>query len=189
MNRNIRDINQAMHDYIPRYYDEIREANAVIDAESAVIAKLNADTNDVLDQFFIDTATWGLANWERFAGVPVDESKPLSQRRGFVKSKIRGVGMVTVSLIKSVAESYVNGEVVIIEDNANYKITVRFVGKLGVPDNQPDIEKALRDIIPAHLAVAFEFTYATYTQLKAKYASYTALKTSAKTYGFILTDK
>jgi hypothetical protein len=37
------------------------EANEVIDLKGAM--------DDVLDQFFIDTATWGLTNWERAFGL------------------------------------------------------------------------------------------------------------------------
>lgn len=184
-----RDINRAMYNYLPNYYEDIRESRAIIDAESSAILQLNADMSDVLSQFFIDTATWGLANWERFVGVETDVSKPLSQRREFLKSKIRGVGTVTVGLIKSVAESYANGSVEVVEDNANFKITVRFTGKYGVPDNLVDIQQALRDIIPAHLEVGFKFTYVTYSQLSGKYATYGALSSSGKTYGDILTDQ
>jgi hypothetical protein len=178
-----------MYDYIPGYYEDIREARAIVDTESAILDLVNADINDVLAQFYVDTATWGLANWERICGISTDESKPIDQRRSVVKSKLRGIGTVTVGLIESVAESYSNGDVAVIEDNANYTVTIKFVSTLGVPPNMADIQNALREIIPAHLAINYEFTYATYSELTAKYATYTALATSGHTYDFILTDK
>lgn len=67
---NTRDINRAMYDYMPKYYEDIREARAIIDAESAQFEQLHADIADVLAQFFVDTATWGLTNWERICGIP-----------------------------------------------------------------------------------------------------------------------
>lgn len=177
-----------MHNYLPRYYEDIREANAIIDTESAQIEKLNADAEDVLNQFFIDTATWGLANWEAFCGLPTDESKPISQRRELLKSKVRGVGTVTVGLIKSVAESYNNGQVDVIEDNANYTVTIKFVSTYGVPDNLDDIQKALRDIIPAHLAVNFSFMFVTYDTAKSTYVNYDAIVATGYTYSQLLTN-
>jgi Uncharacterised protein conserved in bacteria (DUF2313) len=184
-----RDINQSMYDYLPKYYEDVREVRAIVDGESASFDRLHADINDVLAQFFVDTATWGLANWERLVGVAVDESKPLNQRRSVVKSKLRGIGTVTVALIKNVAESYSNGEVDVIEEPATYTIRVKFVGRMGVPENLADIQSAIRDILPAHLAVNFEFTYVLYDQLKVNYADYNAVALTGKTYDDILNGR
>jgi hypothetical protein len=156
---NVRDINRAMYDYLPSYYEDIREARAIIDAESAQFEQLYADIADVLAQFFVDTATWGLANWERICGIPTDESKPIDQRRSVIKSKLRGIGTVTVDLIKNVAEAYYNGQVEVTEQPSLYTVKIKFVSKLGVPPNLADIQNALREIIPAHLAIDFEFSY------------------------------
>lgn len=154
-----RDINQSMYDYLPKYYEDVREVRAIVDGESAAIDQLHADISDVLAQFFVDTATWGLANWERLVGVAVDESKPLNQRRSVVKSKLRGIGTVTVALIKNVAEAWYNGQVEVTESPATYTISVKFTSSVGVPSNLADVETALREIIPAHLALNFEFLY------------------------------
>ncbi len=139
----------------------------VLDRESAEFGALNAAVHDVLDQFFIDTATWGLANWERVCGIATDLSKPIEQRRAVVKSKLRGIGTVTVALIKNVAEAYANGEVEVTENVAPYTIGIRYVSALGVPDNIADIQRALREIIPAHLAIAYSFRYLTVAQVGA----------------------
>jgi uncharacterized protein YmfQ (DUF2313 family) len=72
---NTRDINRAMYDYLPQYYEDIREARAIIDVESAQFEQLYADIADVLAQVYVDTATWGLANWERICGIPNDSYK------------------------------------------------------------------------------------------------------------------
>ncbi|MGC4378411.1 YmfQ family protein [Fictibacillus sp. Mic-4] len=182
-----RDLKYAMHSYLPNYYEEIREANTIIDVESMAIEQLNSDIQDVLNQFFVDTATWGLANWESLCGIPTDESKPYDQRRSVIKSKIRGIGTVTVSLIKNVAESYANGGVTVTEDSENYTIKVKFVGKLGIPPNIDDIKNVLREIIPAHLVITYEFTFLTYDQAKVQFASYDAML--AKTYDDVLNGR
>jgi hypothetical protein len=154
-----RDVERSMFDYMPREYEDLRESRAIIQAEAAEFETLNDKIADVLAQFFVDTATWGLANWERICGIPTDESKPVDQRRSVIKSKLRGIGTVTVDLIKNVAEAYYNGEVEVIEQPSLYTVKIKFVSKLGVPPNLADIQNALREIIPAHLAINFEFSY------------------------------
>lgn len=157
-----------MSDYLPAYYGESVVMRNIIDREGAELGRLNAAAYDVLAQFFVDTATWGLANWERVCGLPTDLTKPIEQRRAIVKARLRGIGTVTVALIKSVAEAYDNGEVDVREDNANYTIIITFISTRGVPPDIDDIKAALREIIPAHLAINYEFTYLQWAELDAE---------------------
>lgn len=131
--------------------------------------ELNAIENaidDILDQCFIDTATWGLKYWEQFLGIPVDENKPTEYRRSVIKSKIRGTGTITVNLIKTVAESYSNGEVEINENVAPYTFEVKFVGTRGIPPNLDDLKAAIEQIKPAHLAATYTFTFTVWGEAK-----------------------
>ncbi|WP_241674629.1 putative phage tail protein [Paenibacillus luteus] len=112
-------IKRDMHDYVPRYYEDIPVATNVLDREAAELAQLNADICDVLAQMFVDTSTWGLARWERIFGITTDIAKPIDQRRSVVKSRLRGVGTVTPAMIKSIAEAYSNGTVEVTEFGTN----------------------------------------------------------------------
>lgn len=181
----VRSVYEAMQGYLPRYYDDIAEAQAVLNAYAVELEKLNADIADVLAQFYVDTATWGLGRWEKMFGIPTDETKPLDQRRSSIKSKLRMFGTVTVSVIKNVAESFQYGEVDVSEDPKNYTINVKFIGKLGVPPNLQDVKDALRDIIPAHLAINYSFTYATYDMVTEVYKTYSDMAASGLTYAQI----
>lgn len=183
-----RQIERDMFDYMPKEYEDYRESRAIVQTEASEFEALNGQIAEVLAQFFIDTATWGLANWERVCGLPVDESKPVGQRRSVIKSKLRGIGTVTVDLIKNVAESWYGGDVEVMEQSALYKVTVKFVSSYGVPENLADVEKALRDIIPAHLDLAFEFRFVTYDTLKTQYATYDAVMASGLTYVEIISN-
>lgn len=178
----IRDIRKDMGDSIPQYYGDSRVVANILDREAAEIEALNAEVKAVLDQFFIDTATYGLARWEKICGIPTDELKPIEQRRSVVKSKIRGVGTVTVELIKNVAKAYANGEVDVTEDPGNYTIKVTFIGTRGTPPNLQDIQNALREIIPAHLAVNFQFTYLRWEELDGYGLTWDALDVKRLTW-------
>jgi len=165
MVRTITQIQRDMRDYLPRYYEDVLIAVNVIDREAAEIAALNGAIYDVLDQFYIPTATWSLARWERIFGLSVDETKPADQRRSVILSRLRGIGTVTIDLIESVAEAYVNGDVSVTEDNAHGTVIITFISNRGIPENLADIQAALRDIIPAHLAIEFRFTYLTWDEI------------------------
>jgi hypothetical protein len=180
--RTLNEINRAMHDYLPLYYADVIPADNVIDREADEVAALNSAVYGVLNQFFVDTATWNIARWERIFGVVPDEAKPIEQRRSVIKSKLRGVGTVTPALVESVAEAYDNGDVTVTESNATYTITITFVSTLGVPPNMTDIQAAIRDILPAHLAVDFVFRYYLYADLIATGKTYTQLATTGLTY-------
>lgn len=173
-------------DYLPRVYEELLESREILNAEQAEFERLNANIDDVLAQFFVDTATWGLAQWERVVGVVSDANKPIAERRSVIKAKLRGAGVVTVAHIKDVAESWYSGETEIREEFADYKIVVKFVSSYGVPSNLGDVEAALREIIPAHLTLEFEFKYVTYAQLKTQNSDYNAITARAVSYDGIL---
>ena len=136
--------------------------------ENQELTAIENAINDILNQCFIDTATWGLKYWEQFLGIPVDENKLAEYRRSVIKSKVRGAGTITVNLIKSVAESYSNGEVDVIENVAPYTFEVKFIGTRGIPPNLDDLKNAIEQIKPAHLAVTYAFTYFVWDDLDTK---------------------
>jgi hypothetical protein len=183
-----RNIQRDMFDYMPKEYEDYRESRAIITSESVEFEVYHAKIADVLAQFYVNTATWGIADWERRVGVTPDESKPIDQRRSVVKSKLRGAGIVTKELIRNVAESYSNGEVAVTEDSPNYLVVITFTGTLGVPPNIDDLQRVIRDTLPAHLDVRYEYTYVLYDQLKTQFADYDAMATSGLTYEQLLTN-
>ena len=151
---------------MPSYYvtslvvDNINNANAI------ELTTFKNSIIETLNQFFIETATYTLPKYERELGIEVNNSLDYYTRRSRLKSKLRGQGTVTIKLIENVAESFMNGEVNIIEDNANYSFTVKFVGEKGIPPNIDDLKKAIEDIKPAHLAVIYAYNYTTWGEVK-----------------------
>jgi len=146
--------------YVPKFIQQTQAYKAIIDAQGPEFDQLRTNIEDILKQFYVETATeWGLELWEQMLNLKSYAGKPLDQRRSRIISKLRGMGTVTISLIKNVAESYVNGTVEITEDNVNYSFIVKFVDDLGVPPNLQDLQQAIEEIKPAHLAVQYEYKY------------------------------
>jgi hypothetical protein len=129
---------------------------------------------DLKLQLSVDTATWGLAFFENDYGIKIDESKPLADRRALIKSKMRGSGTVTSSLMKNVALSFTGGE---IDVGFNRKITIAFTDIVGTPPYLQDFKDAIEEIKPAFLDVIYEFLYNQYQDLAAFTHSQLALYT------------
>jgi len=169
-------------DYVPPYYSELLESIEILSAENAEIAKLNADIDDLLAQFNVSTATWGLIEWERIAGITTDQEKTLGERRSVVIARLRGAGVVTKAHIKSVSEAFLGGEIEVSEKYAEYIITIKFINMYGVPSNLVDLTDILREIIPAHLGIEYEFKFVTYEMFRKTGRTYDAISASGRTY-------
>lgn len=149
---------------MPKYYKTSKVIDNINTANSAELTKFKERLDGVLNQFFLDTADFSLERWEKDLGIEINNNLNIDFRRSRIKSKLRGQGTVTIKLLKNVAESFSNGQVEIIENNANYEFTIKFVGTLGIPPNMNDLEKAIEEIKPAHLGYKFEYTYLTWDE-------------------------
>lgn len=151
---------------VPESLSQIREFGMLYDTQGLELDDVYYAVNDVLDQCFVSSATWGLKFWEAVLGIPVDESKETAFRRDVVLSKIRGSGTVTVQMIDTTLESYSNSEINIVEHNDASAFEVVFVSTKGIPPNLPDLQNAIEELKPAHLAVIYTFRYNTYRFLE-----------------------
>ncbi|GAW29173.1 YmfQ family protein, partial [Carboxydocella sp. ULO1] len=150
---------QEMLTYLPPYYETSRIIRAVLQAEGTEFDKLRQALDETLNQFFVCTATWGLDRWEKELGLPVTPDQPEAERRDKIVSRLRGYGTATIAVVKQVAESYDKGAVNVVEDHAAYTITIRFVDTTGVPPNLDDLKTAVRAVVPAHLAIMYEYNF------------------------------
>lgn len=155
-----------LKDYLPPYLSSTKILTALFSAEQLEIDGVNNSIQDIINQCFVNTATWGLDNWESLLGIVTDTSKDINYRRSVIKAKLRGSGTVTVSLIENVASSFSNGEVDVIEHPDIYSFEVMFVGTIGIPPNMSDLQDAINQIKPAHLAVTYTFLYTQWSKVK-----------------------
>jgi len=146
--------------YIPEYLRTSQVIISILNAKGIEIDQINTNIADVLLQFYVETATaTGLALWENYLGLTSYSDKTLAQRRERIISKLRGMGTVTVAMIKNVAESFVYGQVTVTEHPELYSFTIKFSSEYGIPAHLDDVQAAIELIKPAHLGVVYEFTY------------------------------
>ncbi|NPV90101.1 MAG: YmfQ family protein [Firmicutes bacterium] len=151
--------------YCPRYYENSRVFKSYLQASGEEMDVLKPGVEGVLDQFFVSTATWGLDRWEQELGLTSYTGKPYEQRRSKIISKIRGIGTVTVKLVKIVAEAYDGGTVDVTGRPDQYWFTIRFVDTRGVPPNIGDLMEIIEEIKPAHLGVTYEYRFLIWDEL------------------------
>ena len=143
-------------EYLPPYERNSKIFQEIMKAEQIEFDRLAIDIEDLEKQLNIDTATWGLAIYERELGIKTNLNKPLEERRSVIKSKWRGTGKVDRALIKTVVDAYTNGGV---EVGFDGRIIITFNDVKGIPPNLEDAQRAIEDISPAHLAIIYEFAY------------------------------
>lgn len=152
--------------YLPEYYHREGTMKTLLDSTAVEIGTLLYGVEDILNQFFVHTATWGLSLWEQELGMTVDPSKPDVRRREQIIAKLRGFGTVTKQMIINTATAFSGGEVDVIEYPAEYRFVIKFIGVLGIPPNMAGFVDMLNQIKPAHLTYSFNYTYTTWDMLE-----------------------
>lgn len=140
-----------MLDHLPSYYETSRVMQTILEAQGQEIDELYGALNEVLEQFYVQTATWGLRYWEEACGLPVNEQESLDTRRARVLAKLRSYPSARRYDILNVIKSFVkSGRVDLIEYPSEY----RFVAILAAEAeaNVPGILAAIGEARPAHLA-------------------------------------
>lgn len=155
-------------EHFPRYYDESKIAKELthpIDLENERLIQAVKTTKN---EFVVNTAIYTLSKYEEEYGLPVNPNVTIEERRSRITARMRSTGTTTKELIKTIVDSWTNGDVNIIEDSANYKITIEFNSVLGIPPNIDDVKLAIREVLPAHLDVEYKFKYNTWAEIGTK---------------------
>jgi len=151
--------------YVPDFVNQSPTFSVLYEEEQSEVDIVNANALDLQNQCFVDTATWGISDWEVFCGIPINTNNDINYRRSNVLAKIRSRGTSTDALVQSVASSYENGAVQVIEHATTSTIEIKFISYYGIPPNLTDLENSLSRIIPAHLAILYTYLYNTYSVL------------------------
>ena len=100
-----------------------------------------------------------LSKIEKEFKIKPDGEMTLEDRKTFLLSILRGVGVTNVEKLKNIAKSYECGDIEVIQNYSSYSIIIKFTSILGIPKRLDDLKTALEKIIPCHLGVSYEFKY------------------------------
>lgn len=121
--------------------------------------RLDEDVRLWLDQFRIETATVGLAVWERAVGIETDLTLSPDWRRAKVKAKLQGLGVTTAEVICAIVERFTGGVATLQEgvDKHTFRVTVE--GVVNQPENMAVMRHSVTEVKPAHLAHEYALRY------------------------------
>ena len=148
---------------LPSFYDNYI-TKPIQDSFTVEANLMNDKVEKTLEQFFVDSATYGLDYWEKMLGISKNNND-IQTRRENIKARMRSRGTTTVSFIKNICEAYSNGEVDIIVNHSDYSFVIDFIGTIGVPRAFAELDKTINEIKPCHLAHSYRFNYNTHSNL------------------------
>ena len=139
---------------LPPFYEDCPKTNTIQDGLSSEINNLYSKVNSTIDQLYVNSATWALGEWEKFADIKKTEGT-IEQRRARVASKLKAKGTTTLEVMKSLCKSY-SEDIRVTEIYNEYKILLDLITtkENDIPKtyNFSDMNEAIWEIKPAHLA-------------------------------------
>ena len=140
--------------HLPKFLpidDDFKNTELISDDEHE---KLRLAVLDVKNQLFVETATWGLSDWERVLGISVKENAGIEDRRIQILLKLQGLNTVSEAFMNNLINMFCEDKSgYIIQHNPEYWFEVVLNG------NQKLDLDSLSDTIetykPAHLGYTY----------------------------------
>lgn len=156
-----------LRDLIPARYYNSPEWAALFDAIDPVLEQLQDAAYDLMEQFNVGTATWGLMLWERDYGLLPAVTESHDERRARVRSHMRGAGTTTIDMLRNLTAAYSGGETAVDDLRELFTLSITFIGTVGVPSNMADLKAAVSAARPAHMAIDYKIRYNLWSEVAA----------------------
>lgn len=116
--------------------------------------KLRLAILDVKDQFFVETATWGLSDWERILSISVKDGATIKDRRTQILLKLQGANVVSEAFIINLVNNFLSDNSGnIVQHNKDYYFDICFNN--GSLFDWEGLQEAIETYKPAHLGVKY----------------------------------
>lgn len=140
--------------YLPKFLSKDTTFKNVQDTLSWEHEQYRLKLVDIARQFFLETSTWGLSDWERFLGITPDETATLDERKALARVKLRGADTMTIeNTLKLMREFMSSGDPGVEELGDN---EIKLILDNGVY-RWKELFQALFEYLPAHLTFSMEF--------------------------------
>lgn len=140
-------------DKLPYFYGECPKTNTIQDGLGSEAYNLHSKVEGTINQLHINSSTWALGEWEKFAGIKKTDGT-IEQRRSRVAAKLKAKGTTTLEVMTSLCKSYTD-DAKVIEIFNEYTILLELIVKSDgdVPKefNISSIDRDIWEVKPAHL--------------------------------------
>ena len=153
--------------YLPSFIVKGNILKDIFESQQFEVDLLNNNIQDLIDNLFVETATWSLENWEKEYNIPIDLDDTLENRRSRILARMVSKGQpFTKETIEAIANQFTNGSVEVIEHLESDYFTVKFVSTKGIPPKIQDVYDAINEVKASWLDIDYEFIFNTVHYLR-----------------------
>ena len=153
--------------YLPSFIVKGNIIKDIFESQQAEVDLLNNNIQDLINNLFVETATWSLENWEKEYNIPIDLDDTLENRRSRILARMVSKGQpFTKETIEAIANQFTNGSVEVIEHLESDYFTVKFVSTKGIPPKIQDVYDAINEVKASWLDIDYEFIFNTVNYLR-----------------------
>ena len=164
--------------YLPWYERESEVFKEILKTEEIEFDKLKLKLGDLEEQFFVDTATWGLSIYEKELGLPVEPDIDIRIRRGLIKAKTMMQPPSSKRKVVSILKSFVEtAEIEEAFDEYRFNVILKTLDTVG--DKIQYIHWVVEEFKPTHMDYIFIVCYLFYPETFFKFKKYFSEKIKA----------
>lgn len=140
--------------YLPPFLQSDKRFQSLLQACSTEHEKYRLFLDELSNQFYVETATWGLSDWERILALKPAPSDSYEQRRNRILLYLQSRQTSTVDFLSRLSSRYVyGGSAKIVERNEQNAFYVRIDGDIkGLRVDRYGMHEGIDLYKPAHLA-------------------------------------
>ncbi|MHB9946427.1 hypothetical protein CF095_13695 [Clostridium botulinum] len=156
---------KEMITYVSPVYEQSKVIQSIFEAIGYEWDTAELLANDILKQFFPQTATWGLIYWEEAVNVVNNPTEEIDRRRRKVIAKLQSRYAINPKRMALILKNYTGADILITENIAPYTFEVKLTGREGFPKSLEDLYKEVKRIKPSHLSVRYKLIALTESNL------------------------
>lgn len=141
---------QRLISYISPIYEQSKIMIAIFEAIGNEFDDSYEKLEDIKQQLFPQTATWGLVYWEQRLGLPTNYSEDLKTRRGKVIAKLQTRYPINPDNMANIIKNYTMANTLIEENISPY--TFKVTSRIDDVINNKDLIYIVKKIKPSHLS-------------------------------------
>ena len=149
--------------FYPDYYRRIKEMQAILQAQGALLDGLVSAIDLVIDNNFISTAHEDMIErLESYLGI-APLSNDLEERRQYIMSYFVGFGHISASSLKLLIRTFTKEDSTVSfslkDGNNNYILEISIIKKHGVNPDWETLYKLIDNRIPAHISMLRDIVF------------------------------
>lgn len=154
-----------LKDNLPKFLYKIFDFKDLIDVEQLEIDAILKEICILIQNNFVMTSDEEtIKRLEKIYSIRYDKVYSLGVRRENILAKLRSSVTINEEELKRIALAFGCGDISAKQVDNQYIITIKFISIYGIPEGLEVFKKIMRDVIPAHLDITYEFTYLTWAE-------------------------